>query len=118
MERPSLDTLRALFAEDAVHVADGGGVATATLRPLRGAARLALLYRQIAENMRPAGPRYAFAALNGEPALLVFVGDRLVTAMWIEVDGDRIAAVHALRHPGKLARLQAVTESPAPTSLH
>lgn len=38
MEQPSLEKLRALFAEDAVHIADGGGVALATLHPLHGAA--------------------------------------------------------------------------------
>jgi RNA polymerase sigma-70 factor (ECF subfamily) len=118
LEQPSLDTLRALFAEDAVHIADGGGLASATLHPLHGAGRLALLYRQIARNMQSVRPRYELAMLNGAPALLTFVDDALVTAMWIEVEDDRIAAVHALRHPDKLARLQAVTESPAPASLH
>ena len=50
MAEPSLDTLRALFAEDAVHISDGGGVARATLRPLHGAERLARLYLQLAPN--------------------------------------------------------------------
>lgn len=118
MEQPSLDTLRALFAEDAVHIADGGGLASATLHPLHGAERLALLYRQIARKMESGRPRHKLAMLNGAPALLTFVDDVLVTAMWIAVEDDRIVAVHALRHPGKLARLQAVTESTASASLH
>jgi RNA polymerase sigma-70 factor (ECF subfamily) len=37
--------------------------------------------------------------------------------MWIETNGDRITAIHALRHPGKLARL-AVTKPVASASLH
>jgi RNA polymerase sigma-70 factor (ECF subfamily) len=46
------------------------------------------------------------------------VGDTLFNAMWIECEGDRITAIHALRHPGKLARLAAVTNPPPAASLH
>ena len=115
---PSLDTLQALFAEDAVHISDGGGVARATLRPLHGAERLARLYLQLARNAHGTGVRYAFATLNGAPALFMLQGDTLFSAMWIETDGDRITAIHALRHPGKLARLPAVTNPPPAASLH
>jgi RNA polymerase sigma-70 factor (ECF subfamily) len=116
MAEPRLDVLRALFAEDAVHVSDGGGLASATLHPLHGAERLARLYQQIARNV--AGVRYEFATLNGAPALFMLDGDTLATAMWIECDGDRITSIHSLRHPGKLARIQAVTKSTPSTSLH
>ena len=118
MAEPTLDTLRALFAEDAVHVSDGGGLARATLHPLQGADRLARLYLQLARNFGGPGLRYELATLNGAPALLLLDGDALASAMWIESDGDRITAIHALRHPGKLARLLAVTKSAATASLH
>ena len=118
MAEPTLDTLQALFAEDAIHISDGGGIARATLHPLHGAERLARLYLQLGSNLRGSGVRYAFATLNGAPALLMLEGDTLFSAMWIECDGDRITAIHALRHPGKLARLRAVTNPPAPASLH
>lgn len=116
MAEPSLDTLRALFAEDAVHVSDGGGVARATLRPLHGADRLARLYLQLGRNLD--GVSYEMAALNGAPALLMRHGDTLLSAIWIECDDERITAIHALRHPDKLARLLAVTKPGAATSLH
>ena len=74
MAEPRIDTLRALFAEDAVHVSDGGGLASATLHPLHGADRLARLYLQIARNV--AGARYAFAELNGAPALFMSADGR------------------------------------------
>ncbi|BFI95425.1 MAG: RNA polymerase sigma-70 factor [Rhodanobacter sp.] len=119
MEKPTLESLRALFAEDAVHVSDGGGVVSAALRPLHGAERLARLYLQIARNTPLQPQRHALATLNGEPVLLLFAGEELATAMWVEVQDERIAIVHALRHPGKLARLAAtVTNPPAATSLH
>ena len=118
MAEPTLDTLRALFAEDAVHISDGGGLARATLHPLHGADRLARLYLQLARGF--AGPvvRYQLTMLNGAPALLLLDGDLLASAMWIESDGERITAIHALRHPEKLARLLAVTKPVASTSLH
>src|SRR5690606_17830604 len=118
MAAPSLDTLRALFAEDAVHVSDGGGLARAALRPLHGAERLARLYRQLARHFHAADVRHEVIRLNGAPALLFHEGGTLVTAMWIECDGDRITAIHALRHPGKLARLLAVTKPPPSASWH
>jgi RNA polymerase sigma factor (sigma-70 family) len=119
MAEPTLDTLRSLFAEDAVHISDGGGLARATLHPLHGADRLARLYLQLARNFGGPGVRYELATLNGAPALFLYDGDTLASAMWIESDGEqRITAIHALRHPGKLARLLAVTKPAASASLH
>ncbi len=119
LQQPDMPTLRALFAEDAMSVSDGGGLARATLHPLHGAERLARLYMQIAlQQQRHGGVRHEIRQLNGTPALFGWQGDTLVSASWIDDDGERITAVHALRHPGKLARLAAVTKSTAPTSLH
>ncbi len=77
MARPSLDALRALFAEDAVQISDGGGVVRATLRPLYGADRLARLYVQIASNLERHDARYELTTLNGAPALLMWTGGTL-----------------------------------------
>lgn len=118
MAQPSLDALRALFAEDAIQISDGGGVVRATVRPLYGAERLARLYMQIASNLKGYQPRYELTTLNGAPALLMFMGDTLSSVVWVECEGDRITAMHGLRHPGKLARLLAVTKPAAPASLH
>jgi RNA polymerase sigma-70 factor (ECF subfamily) len=119
MAEPTLDTLRSLFAEDSVHISDGGGVARATLHPLHGAERLARLYLQLARNFGVGtGVRYELATLNGVPALFMLQGDTLFSAMWIECDGDKITAIHALRHPEKLARLLAVTNLSPIASLH
>ncbi len=119
LQQPDMPTLHALFAEDAMSVSDGGGLARATLHPLHGAERLARLYMQIAlQQQRHGGVRYEIHELNGMPALFGWHGDTLISASWIDDDGERITAVHALRHPGKLARLAAVTKSAVSTSLH
>lgn len=118
MRTPGLDTLQALFAADAVHIGDGGGVARATLHPLHGAERLARLYLQLARHFEGHDVRYETATLNGAPALFLYEGAVLSTAMWIECEGERITAIHALRNPEKLARLLAVTKPAASASLH
>jgi len=118
LQQPDMETLRALFAEDALHVSDGGGVVTATLHPLHGAERLARLYLQIALQQRKHGVHHQLHQLNGAPALLSWDGDTLISASWIDDDGEHITAIHALRHPEKLARIAAVTKSTAATSLY
>ncbi|MGY3039271.1 RNA polymerase sigma factor (sigma-70 family) [Rhodanobacter sp. TND4EL1] len=118
LRQPDLDNLRALFAEDAVHISDGGGLVTATLHPLHGAERLARLYLQIARHQQADGVRHEIHHLNGAPALLSWQGDSLISASWIDEDGAGISTIHALRHPGKLARLAAVTKSTSSASLH
>lgn len=116
LRQPDIDTLRALFAEDAVHISDGGGLVTATLRPLHSAERLARLYLQIALHQQAEGVRHELRPFHGMPALLSWQGETLISASWIEDDDAGIRAIHVLRHPGKLARLAAVTKAMDATS--
>ena len=118
LRRPSEENLRALLAEDAVQVADGGGLVAATLRPLLGSERITRLYLQIYKHEQGHDIRRDLRMVNGEPALLTWVDGELTTVVWIECDGERITALHALRNPKKLARLAAVTKSPGGPSLH
>ncbi|WP_266168066.1 RNA polymerase sigma factor SigJ [Dyella subtropica] len=118
LEQPSLDSLRALFAEDAVHLADGGGVVRATLRPLHGADRLARLYLQIALSGTNVQQQRVLGMLNGSPALFLWNKGKLTSVMWVECADDRITEIHAIRHPEKLARIEAVTKSTGGASLH
>jgi RNA polymerase sigma factor (sigma-70 family) len=118
MAQPSMESLRALFAEDAIQISDGGGVVRATLRPLYGAERLARLYLQVAHNLGRYDARYEMTTLNGAPALLMWAAGTLSSVIWVECDGEHITAMHGLRHPGKLARLLAVTKWAGPASLH
>ena len=72
----------------------------------------------LAQSQRGQGVRHEIHRLNGTPALLSWQGDTLISASWIDEDETGISAIHALRHPGKLARLAAVTKSAGPASLH
>jgi RNA polymerase sigma-70 factor (ECF subfamily) len=92
--------LVALFTPDAAWTADGGGRAAASPHPLVGAERIA---RAVLGFTRAAqGWTIKVANVSGEPGLQVFVDGRLVAAMALEVDGDRIASVFAVVNPDKL----------------
>ena len=89
---------------------------------------MARLYLQLAKNFQGPLFHHALVTLNGAPALLLHDGKTVGSAMWIECEGERITAIHALRHPAKLAHLMpvanaaaanaAVTKLEAGTSLH
>lgn len=117
LEQANVPALQALFAADAIHLADGGGKATATLRPLHGGERLVRLYSIIAQRYRDLPIVHRLQWLNGAPALLTWVDTKLATVAWIETDGERITSIHSLRNPEKLARLEAVTNPQGGTSL-
>lgn len=117
LEQADPTSLRALFAEDAVHVADGGGKVTATLRPLLGRERIARLYEVVARRYRQHTVVHRLHWLNGAPALLTWVDTRLATAVWIETQDGLITRFHALRNPDKLARLATVTNPASGASL-
>lgn len=110
LQEPTPEVLKALFAADAVHLSDGGGVVRAALRPLHGNERLAQLYGKVAQRYHESNAIHRVQWLNGSPALFTWIDNALVTVSWIETDQDQIVAIHALRHPEKLARInKAVT---------
>ena len=96
--------LKALLAEEAALVGDGGGVVPSFGKPLLGAQRIAQLY--FATHRRHgAALRYEVVTLNGQWGLLRFVDERLESAQTMEVDGERIVHIHSQRNPHKLARI-------------
>ncbi|MFC5741666.1 RNA polymerase sigma factor SigJ [Dyella tabacisoli] len=116
LQEPTPDVLKALFAADVLHLSDGGGVVRAALRPLHGSERLIRLYTQIAQRYQGSHAVHRLHWLNGAPALFSWINATLVTVCWIETDGEQITAIHSLRHPQKLARLNAVTSAPGHAS--
>ncbi|UYK86443.1 RNA polymerase sigma-70 factor [Xanthomonas sacchari] len=95
----------ALLHADAQLRSDGGGKVTASLRPLHGAERIGRLYWAVAR--RSLGLQARIGTVNGEPAILRFLGPRLQSATLLVIDGERIAEVLTLMNPDKL---------PAPTA--
>ncbi|WP_210716583.1 RNA polymerase sigma-70 factor [Amycolatopsis acididurans] len=93
-----------LMAPDVVVVADGGGLAQAARRPLRGAELVANLLAKYAEHA-PEGSIETVAWFNGEPAIRIDVAGRIDTAVSVVVEDGLITRIYAVRNPHKLGRL-------------
>ncbi|MGD9600673.1 MAG: RNA polymerase sigma factor SigJ [Gammaproteobacteria bacterium] len=99
--------LAALFTDDVVFHADGGGIAAAVPAPVAGAAQVARVIIGFAKGYVPGTFEIAFGALNGTPAMGVYAdGGTLRQVMLFETAPDgRIAACYVQRNPQKLRHL-------------
>jgi len=99
-----LASLEDMLAADVVSVADGGGRTTAARRPVAGRDRVArYLAGVFGTGLARLGAQASYAEVNGEPAALGWVGESLLGAIVLSVDGDgRIAALHIAANPDKL----------------
>ncbi|WP_269790940.1 RNA polymerase sigma factor SigJ [Stenotrophomonas sp. Iso1] len=112
-QRGDSQAIQALLHANATQISDGGGVVTATVRPLQGAERIGRLYWAIAR--RGAALPAQLGYVNGELAILRFAGGRLASFTTVEVVDDRIVALYSVLNPNKLPRL--VTTADAEASL-
>ncbi|WP_280265698.1 RNA polymerase sigma-70 factor [Nocardia wallacei] len=95
--------LLSLLAEDATLIADGGGKAAAARRPVVGAESVAARLVSLFPKRRALpGLRIETVQCNGAPALVVYRGDQLEGVFLLEITGDRITNLYAVRNPDKL----------------
>lgn len=102
--RGEFGALKAMLAEDAELVGDGGGKVPSFGVPLVGGQRIAQLYLATSLRYRDA-VRFEVVVLNGQWGLLRFIDGALESAQVFETDGERIVSIHAQRNPDKLARI-------------
>jgi RNA polymerase sigma-70 factor, ECF subfamily len=98
-----VDGLVGLLAADAVHYADGGGKARATLLPIYGPEKIARLWARLGTTQGP----YELHAVdvNGQPGVVGTAPDGTVlTVLTLDVVDDRVQVVRAVVNPDKLAR--------------
>jgi RNA polymerase sigma-70 factor (ECF subfamily) len=101
-----VDGLVGLLAADAVHYADGGGKARATVLPIYGADKVARLWGRVGTTQGPYELRPA--DVNGQPGVVAFGPDgQVLTVLTVDVADDRIQRVWAVVNPDKLARAAA-----------
>jgi len=101
-----LAALAACLAEDAVLYADGGGRLQAALKPIYGRDKILRFIAGImAKRGLPAPTDLRRATLNGLPGFLLRMPEGVETIA-LEIDGDSIAAIYAVRNPDKLRHLQ------------
>jgi RNA polymerase sigma-70 factor, ECF subfamily len=98
-----VDGLVGLLAADAVHYADGGGKARATVLPIYGAAKIARLWGTVGTTQGPYELRPA--DVNGQPGVVAFDPDgQVLTVLTVDIADDRIQRVWAVVNPDKLTR--------------
>ena len=82
-------------------IADGGGRASAALRPIEGAEQIARFVIDIA-GRAPRNMTFLERTVNGQPGLVAQQGGHTVTVFAFEVAGDQIKHIWAIRNPDKL----------------
>lgn len=104
------DRLVALLTDDATAISDGAGL-SATLLRFDTAPRIAAIaragFQPTPAKRRLAGgtPAVHHATVNGGPAVLFVLGDRVVGAVTFALTDDKISAVLGIAAPARLARL-------------
>lgn len=101
-----MDALMQVLAEDVSSWSDGGGKAAAAVRPLYGREAVAKFVLGLMRRA-PANSTYELAEMNGAPAMLVRINDKLETVMVIESDHTGVTALRFMRNPDKLRHLEA-----------
>ncbi len=100
-----LQDLMEVMAPDVVMIADGGGLAAATLAPVCGGERVAVILAHASQHEF----KSTTAWLNGAPAGVIEVaGERAAVSLVVE-DG-RVTRVYLVRNPLKLTRLDEPAE--------
>ncbi|MFI5916447.1 sigma-70 family RNA polymerase sigma factor [Dactylosporangium sp. NPDC051541] len=105
-----VDRLVALLTEDATAISDGAGPVRRWARlskPERIAAALRAALRPTAAIQRLVGgsPQLRAALVNGGPALVAVLGDRVVGVVVMEPRDGRIAVLRGISDPQRLGRL-------------
>ncbi|GGQ19155.1 sigma-70 family RNA polymerase sigma factor [Streptomyces mutabilis] len=104
------ERLVALLTDDVTAVSDGAGLARRLLRYTtreRVASFVRAGFKPTAAKRRLAGgsPAFHIALVNGSPAVLAVVEDRVVGAVAFEVSDGRVTSLHGIAAVDRLARL-------------
>jgi RNA polymerase sigma-70 factor (ECF subfamily) len=105
--------LEQLLAEDVVAYADGGGVVTASPRPIEGRERVAKFLGAGAKFLGDA--QFELVELNGSPAMLITLEGEAPSLFFVDARDDRIQRLLVQRNPAKLGALSRIGGASGPT---
>ncbi|MBO0774772.1 MAG: RNA polymerase sigma factor SigJ [Actinobacteria bacterium] len=100
-EAKDINALIGLLDPDAIMIADGGGVASAALRPIEGGAQIARYAVDLA-GRAPRNVRILERTVNGQPGLIAQQDGVTVTVFAFHIAGGQITRIWAVRNPDKL----------------
>jgi RNA polymerase sigma-70 factor (ECF subfamily) len=102
--------LISLLTDDSVSVGDGGGKVPARTKPILGATAVAKFLRglfhpsQVKRDFVGGSPAVYAGSANGDPAVVVVLGDRVVGVLCLQVTAGGVEAIRIQVNPDKLAR--------------
>ncbi|MFC4113888.1 RNA polymerase sigma factor SigJ [Nonomuraea zeae] len=99
-EAKDIEALVGLLAPDATLIADGGGVVSAALHPIEGGEHITRYLVALAG--QAPGLTILERTVNGQPGLVAQHGGVTVVVAALDVEGDRIKSIWAVRNPEKL----------------
>jgi RNA polymerase sigma-70 factor (TIGR02957 family) len=91
-----------MLTADVTSTADGGGQVAAARRPVVGRDRVARYLAGAFSRPVPSVDMQFGVEVNGEPAVLGFIGETLAGVLFFQTDGDRVAALRVVANPEKL----------------
>jgi RNA polymerase sigma-70 factor (ECF subfamily) len=100
----NVEALARLLATDVMSWSDGGGKVQAAVRPIAGRDRVARFIVGIMQKA-PDTIRFDVARVNGEPALLIWLGESLLDVVTFELSATHIVGIRLVLNPDKLAYL-------------
>ncbi|GAA1566613.1 RNA polymerase sigma-70 factor [Actinomadura kijaniata] len=106
VETGDLQGVLDVLAPDVVLISDGGGVRSAALRPVTGAAkviRLLLVGLGDKEGALTGEP----TTVNGDPALVLRLDGEIDSVMAIRVEGGLVTGIYFVRNPAKFTHIAA-----------
>jgi RNA polymerase sigma-70 factor (ECF subfamily) len=99
-EAKDIGALIGLLDPDAIATADGGGLVSAQLHPIRGAGKIARIFVEVAG--RAPDLTLLERTVNGQPGLVLEHDGVTEAVIAFDVFGDRIKQIWAVRNPEKL----------------
>ena len=96
-----INALLGLLDPGATVIADGGGLASAALRPIEGSQQIARYIADLA-GRAPGNVTILERTVNGQPGLVAQQDGTTVTVFAFHTAGDRITRIWAVRNPDKL----------------
>lgn len=97
-----VEGLKEILAQDVVNYGDGGGKVVAALRPVVGIDAVMRLWLSLTHKA-PADLSITFEEVNGQPAVISWIGDRVYDVVSFEVVDGKIQAIRGILNPDKLA---------------
>ncbi len=97
-----VEGLKEILAQDVVNYGDGGGKVLAALRPIVGIDAVMRLWLSLTHKA-PADISITFEEVNGQPAVISWIGDRVYDVVSFEVVDGKIQAIRGILNPDKLA---------------